>query len=331
MFSVFVLWLVGATLTFGILRKNFVTARLCGISSAVWPIFWSGEFIAQVLVRGSRAASLQPVPGVTGAPRTPSRKLLVVAGVSGSGKSTFIGQLRRNRLGRGITSALPADVAGWGNAENNPRLFDFLGVGRSPGGRIIHHEITHAFQPYLEHRILLGTHPDERLERLLDQSRQISIVIVGAPTTRLVHQLSVRSILLHVPAYLRPLVEWCGPTLQRIEKALPIWITANAGRFLGRRWRHRSRMRERNDKLLELYAKQGAVEAIYRHWADALLEKWGDRIKRPVLYVEPSDGPSARKQFCRVTPAEAAGWMRSRPDLDVVAGTNANGKCRMSR
>lgn len=143
---------------------------------------------------------------------------------------------------------------------------------------------------------------DATLNRQLACADQIYIVVVGAPVGQLIEQLTNRSILLHVPVALRSIAGPLAPSLRRLESVLPHWVSAHSGKLLGRRWKHRSAMREINDYLAALYAKPGAVEAIYRHWMTTQMNVCGSRISGPVLYVEPMSGRAARGKFRRVYP-----------------------------
>jgi len=67
--------------------------------------------------------------------------------------------------------------------------------------------------------------------------------------------------------------------------------------MLGRRWRHRSNTRERHARLLELYAEEGVLDSIYRHWEASLEKECGGRLKKPVLFVEPTLGSQNGKAF----------------------------------
>ena len=253
------------------------------------------------LTRGMRPR----VPDVGG---MSPRSVLLVAGVSGSGKSTFIAQLGKNWQGCNLRSVLPAEAAKWPLTEKRRHFFARVcdRLRSPPGGQILHHEITHsvsAEQPAFK------AAPDVVLSRKLVEAERIFVVVVGALPDQLVQQLSVRSILLHVPGWLRPYAEWLGPSLLRLEAAVPPWLSGNAGTVFGRRWKQRARLRERNDHLITLYRAPRAVDEIYGEWVSHLLRSVGDRIHGPIVYVEAASRSLGRKRFKRLFPEQRSTWM----------------------
>jgi hypothetical protein len=233
------------------------------------------------------------------------RHLLLVIGVSGSGKSTFINALMHRRLSSEITSALPHDVGSWILLGRPPReLRNLLSRGAAATrGQIMHYEITMAFKPKRVDGVpepaprLYSVSEDDVLKRRLAAAEEISVIVVGAPSGQLIRQLATRSILVHVPPFLRPVARLLAAPLLRLDGALPRWFTVTAGRILGGRWQQRSRIRERNEQLIALYAEQGALETIYRHWMASLMAECGGRIKRPVLCIEPMLDGAAHGTF----------------------------------
>lgn len=224
------------------------------------------------------------------------KNLLIVAGVSGAGKSTFIDELVGKRLPPEIASALPPDAADW-NVVHAPAphpLIAKLRRRRTARGQILHHEITTLFRPELTDAVhsaprACSVGEDTLLQRRLAAAESIHLVIVGGPASQIIRQLSLRSVLLHVPSTLRSAAAPLAPLLQRLESALPQRITDNASK-LGRRWRHRSAVRARYDELIALYSEPGALDALYEYWIDTLLDECGARIKGSVVHVEPATG-----------------------------------------
>jgi hypothetical protein len=224
--------------------------------------------------------------------------LLLVAGVSGSGKSTFIADLQRRRLHPQIASALAPDVSSWNfrPSRESTLLRRWLGGPGTapPRGQIFHCEITEPFgweATGVEQRPrFYPVGEDVLLKQHLAAAKQISVVVVRASPDRLVRQLSERSALLHVPGLLRRFFRPLAPALMYLEGALPSFVVAKFGKIMGRRWQHRSQIRDRNARLVGLYAEPGAVDAIYRDWIQSLLRETGRRINGRIVYVEPAEG-----------------------------------------
>jgi len=217
------------------------------------------------------------------------KNVVIVAGVSGSGKSTFIKHLQSASLPAAIAAHLPADVSDWqfvgGRAPTRGGR-----PGARPSGQILHYEITAAFNglPACNGSVIgqFSACEDIRLMHRLMGAEKIHLVVIGAPPDQIARQLACRSVLLHVPSPLRPLLARVAGALHRADVRIqgPARVLA---RFLGRRWRHRSAIRERNNRLIELYRRPGAVDEIYADWTATLQETWGRRIVGPVLHVEP--------------------------------------------
>ncbi len=234
------------------------------------------------------------------------RHLLLICGVSGSGKSTLISELKRRRLAREILSTLSEDTWTWpvvGSKEPHWLWSQFDRQPETRRGQILHYDMTITYNPKRIDGVLepaprlYSVDDDENFKRQLAAAKEIHVLIVRTPRSQLIQQLSARSILMHVPAFARSKASRYVAHMRRLESALPNWVTDRASRMLGRRWRHRSNTRERHDRLLELYAQEGALDSIYRHWVASLAKECGGRLKEPVLYVEPTLGPQNGKAF----------------------------------
>ncbi len=235
------------------------------------------------------------------------RRLLLVAGVSGSGKSTLISELTRRRLAPEILSAPPEDAWNWHIVDSKEpnwlrRLFRRHPEKKSCG-QILHYDMTYMYNPKRIDGVLepaprlYSVDDDENLKRKLAAADEIHVLIIRTPRSQLIQQLSARSILIHVPKFARSKASRYVAHMQRLESALPNWVTDKTSRMLGSRWRHRSNIRERHARLLELYAEEGALDSIYRHWEASLANECGGRLKEPVHYVEPTLGPQNGKAF----------------------------------
>ena len=234
------------------------------------------------------------------------RHLLLICGVSGSGKSTLISELKPRTLAREILSNLPEDAWTWPVVSSKePRwlrpLFDRQ--LEKPRGQILHYDMTITYNPKRIDGVLepaprlYSVDDDENFKRQLAAAEEIHVLIIRTSRSQLIQQLSARSILMHVPAFARSKASRYVAHMQRLESALPNWVTDRASRMLGRRWRHRSNTRERHARLLELYAEEGVLDSIYRHWEASLAKECCGRLKEPVLYVEPTLGPQNGKAF----------------------------------
>jgi hypothetical protein len=234
------------------------------------------------------------------------KQLLLIAGVSGCGKSTLINELSRGGAAPEILAALPKDISTWSRASS-PRSRRLRNVSanpaRKPRGQILHYEITETFgeRPAsgvpTSGLVLYSVEDDAELQSMLAAAEQIYVVIVRTPRKQLIRQLSDRSVLIHLPVRVREKASRFAPMIERLEKALPDWLSANAGRVMGRRWAHRARIRERNERLCKLYSPDGALDTIHEHWETSLKKACGDRLQQPFLYVEPGPRAASRKTF----------------------------------
>ena len=239
------------------------------------------------------------------------KHLLLVAGVSGAGKSTFIAALKRGTLPPEIQRALPADARSWRVALSRDRRGRIFGRGNEPAprGQILHHEIT---QPYRsgQRRGVQGkpariyrVEDSPKLVERVGAAERVYVVIIHAPKETLVRQLSERTAVVHFPLIARSRAGRYAQQIQRVERALPNWLTANAAKVLGRAWARRAHMRSVNERLTNLYAEPGAVEDLHRTWEASLHEVCGSKLAAPFLYVEPAAGQRSAKTFRLAQPA----------------------------
>jgi energy-coupling factor transporter ATP-binding protein EcfA2 len=233
------------------------------------------------------------------------KHLLLVAGVSGSGKSTFIREFLRGTLPPDLRSALPSDADRWTHAFGRESRW-FLRGGRfseRPRGQILHQEIT---ESYRSKQCIESTQKPAQIYRAEESpqllkriaaAEAIYLVIVRPTQQTLIRQLGERTAVLHFPPIARAGAARFVPQIQWVERVLPAWITVNAAKMFGRRWAHRARIRGANDNLCDLYAQPDAVEAIYRHWEASLFALCGEKIATPVVYVEPAGEGDRTKAF----------------------------------
>ena len=218
------------------------------------------------------------------------KELLLVAGLSCSGKSTLINQLKSGALAQEITCALPKRAREWPVVTGKVpgRFKGFLNRSRSqPTGQIMHCDITGAYFPGAAMAVSRNySKDDEVFCEQLASAATVHVVVVRTPRECLIGQVVTRSILLHVPPLIRARAARYVPQLVRLERILPA-SSANAAQGLSRRWRHRAEIRDAHSRLLARYAEAGDLKKIYDHWEDWLARKCADKKLFEVLYVEP--------------------------------------------
>ena len=228
----------------------------------------------------------------TGIPFDPHiKKLLLVAGLSCAGKSTLINQLKDGTLAPEIRAALPRSAATWPIVSGKrPGRFKEL-VSRDkrlPVGQILHCDITGAYfsDAALAHSRIYSEN-DEVFCRQLASADTIFAVVVSTSHDQLISQVETRSILLHFPPLARSLAAQYVPQLVRFERQLPSLVSTRIVSSLGRRWRHRSKLRDFHSRLLGRYEGATNLEQIYDHWENWLREKCSTLRQLEFLYVEP--------------------------------------------
>jgi hypothetical protein len=132
-------------------------------------------------------AATQPL-SVSREPRAQDLHVVLVAGASGGGKSTFIRLLSERHLGRDILAALPEGAWRWPVLEVNNMLKKGLsldamlaGVG-SAAGAILHYDIAYI------HRFALGTYERDPASELFGQVGRLDTVLVKTDLDRLTRQ-----------------------------------------------------------------------------------------------------------------------------------------------
>jgi hypothetical protein len=235
--------------------------------------------------------------------REPSPDLIIVAGISGSGKSTFLKQLKSGRLPRRLV--LPADVKGW------PVVGSSQPIGpRGPEGVILHYDMN-------GRDLWNGAdyHDDPALV-LVGQARTIIVINLRPPLERLISQLTER--------------ESAKLEAQKRERSRLIWrLTAPAVRLalrilpprIAKRVRQRTPFRyseERLIKKLRVYKQPGWLDDLYARWGAYLdsVAQSGKQVRQIFLAPgvksfcwrltpTPTDRPSAarRSPHCRLTSA----------------------------
>jgi len=218
--------------------------------------------------------------------------LLVVAAVSGSGKSTFIQNLKARRLPPEILEALPEDCSNWVAIDKQvPRWQRFLGRREPAAGQVRECDVTYMWARQKENEAMEGTEFSieqvPELSQQLQVSRNIFAVMIWTPQSQLVEQLAKRSVLSRLPPFLRKVGVPAADFLLRLESMLPEALPTYADKFLGRKWRKRTAIRQCDSKLLRLYSRGGIVNEIQRQFEKSLRDACGPRA-RAILHIEPS-------------------------------------------
>lgn len=254
------------------------------------------------------------------------KALLLIAGLSGSGKSTFIKQLRKKKLPADIARLLPPDIHKWRHAYGKKSLKDALLPGRRriPPGQIFHFDMTTSStyrRAVAEHRPGQGPdirklHPDEEtLNAVLAAAETIRIVVVKPPKEQLVRQLSTRAAVIDLPPPLRPIA---SRTVPLVIGAKNLFRSGTSGKMrdrLGRKWARRAKRRNTSYRNCEFYCHQGAIDAVHTDWESAIHSRIGNRLATPAAYIEPVPGTLWRRTF---RPLNAA------PDADAAAPASPN-------
>jgi hypothetical protein len=233
------------------------------------------------------------------------KNLLVIAGLSGSGKSTFIRQLKHKRLPPDIARHLPADIHAWHHAWGKRRRISFrlLRPPAKPRGQILHFDMTTSTtyrKSFAEGKSFAEVNEPHREEKqlnaLLAAAEEVRFVVIRASKDQLIRQLSGRAAVTHLPAPLRPLVSRAGPLMLRLESLVPPGVKEAAG-HLGTRWVQRSDVRERNFRNCQRYAQEAAIDSIHRDWEASVREQLGNKVAGSTTYIEPAPNGIWRRKF----------------------------------
>ena len=221
------------------------------------------------------------------------KRLLVVGGLSCSGKTTFIRALKQGMLPREISSALPIDSSVWleVGAHNS---YETPTDGTNPtgsGGHILHCDLTCCYYPAQRdlrpNKIWRSYHAtDPKFRQLLAAAESICVVIIRPSRHQLLNQVSLRAAMVHVPPFARGLAKAYLEQLKLLERAIPGWMPRLVQKF-GPRWRSRALVRAQHAMLLQQYGGPTDPEQVLQDWADWLLKEGGERLKA-MLHVEPT-------------------------------------------
>ena len=231
--------------------------------------------------------------------------LLVVGGLSCSGKTTFIRALQQRALPRDILAALPDGAPDWPEVGAKVSRETRTGATETTGspGQILHCDLTCCYYPALRelrpNKFWRTFHADDpTFKRSLAAAESIFVITVRPSRRQLLDQVSIRSALVHVPPFARRLAKRYVRHLRFLEEAIPDWMPRLAQR-LGPRWRSRALVREQHAMLLEEYGALRDPDETLQDWASWLLKEGGERV-RVMLHVEPTVGTAGENEFSLV-------------------------------
>jgi hypothetical protein len=227
------------------------------------------------------------------------KNLLIIAGLSGCGKSTFIRHLRRRRLPLDVMRALPADIHNWQHAFGRMRRIapHFGKRSRTCSGQFLHYDMTTSTAYRRSFGEVRESHYDEKvLNGMLDAAESVRIVVIKPPKDQLIRQLSSRAAVVHLPPPLRPFASRVGPLMLKLEKRIPAGVKSTTT-WLGLRWAQRSKVRNSNFRNCEFYSRDGAIEAVHVAWEQSIYQRIGRKLSAPPTYIEPAPDGIGRRHF----------------------------------
>ena len=226
------------------------------------------------------------------------KRLLLVGGLSCSGKTTFIRALSQRTVSQQILSALPDDAPIWPLVWGKRKGLGALRA-ESATGQIVHCDLTCLYIPEMRllrpNDAMTFSEDDAAFKQWLATVDEIFVVIIQTPQHQLLRNVSLRSALVHIPVFARGLAARYVSQLTKLERAIPDWVARMARKF-GPRWRARAIARDQYDLLTDEYGRSIDPDAVSQDWAAWLLRKGGQRIKA-ILHVEPVLTSAGKKSF----------------------------------
>lgn len=228
--------------------------------------------------------------------------MIVVAGPSEAGKSTFLEQLARGQLRQQILDLLPERAGNWSqvHALEHSQWLPPLMDPRSPlvTGLVLHYDLTRRFLP------TIGAFANDPALNIIRRAISVTIIDIRADSDRLLRQWVHGKTRLGDPKH-RPfwrVLAWiseCG------QPARP-WLRALRRRLHGRATRPLRRLLRAVDRRLAawqlpksgvivLYLKDaGRIDALYRSW-----EAFIEQVRR--------DGTAVTRTCIRPAPGTSLG------------------------
>jgi hypothetical protein len=231
--------------------------------------------------------------------------LVIVAGASGAGKSTFLDLLAAGALPASIMEALPPGCAKWlqttGKKVIGKRARDVALHPARVEGALQHYDLLSPFDTEVE------SYETDRSLKLANRANRIVVVDIRPGREVLREHLAQRLTFRRVPPFMsrlisRPLALRLGAWLERFPDLHR--FTGNALAF--RRVRARQRWNDRYVMLRSLYEQDDWLEGWYRRWDNYLISAAGARLDR-IIHVTPDDGaPSPAFKLDGISPRNGA-------------------------
>ncbi len=215
--------------------------------------------------------------------------LVVVAGASGAGKSTFLDCLAARALPASIMAALPPGCADWpqtngkrviGKGARNVALSGLMRVE----GAVQHYDILSPFGA------AAGSYETDLALGLLKRADRIVVVDIRPGRDVLRKHLAERLAARRIPPFILRLIGrhralLAGAWLERVPGLHR--LTGNV--FASRRVRNRQRRKDRHVLLHSLYERDDWLDGWHRRWDDYLVVAAGPRLNR-IVHVTQEDG-----------------------------------------
>lgn len=209
------------------------------------------------------------------------RHLLLVAGASGAGKSTFLRQLQSGELSPELSAMLPPGASGWPQTNGSRIRGKIEATGDAAGTRLVHGVVLH-YDIMRVCETSIADYTEDPALAALGKADAITIVLIRPSAEHLVRQLGQK----------RPGPGRFGRMLRNLERRFRR-LTG-----LGRIAVYRPEAtRQRHAQLSQRYGRPGFLDESYRDWERFLHRSVGSRLKAPIIRVEPVEMPGGRQAF----------------------------------
>jgi hypothetical protein len=225
--------------------------------------------------------------------------LLIVAGPSGAGKTTFRTRLAARHLPKEIAACLPSGAEKWPQFE---RLHFKSDPYPWPSEL---HEIDQEQIPgvVLDYKVTKMNYRADPALILLERADLITVVNLVPTLDRLVNQLSHRE----GSSSHRSLrwLEWCGNKVfwrmtTKVGSAVPRQLVEPLLRapYISERWKRlKARARKNPMRKLKLYHKEGYLEQVNGAWQEYLRSRAFSGIKIEQIFVQPAQSSRLGQDF----------------------------------
>lgn len=204
--------------------------------------------------------------------------LLVLAGASGAGKSTFLEQLAGGSLSRDVRDRIPAGAENWMRLQSSgykqwlPAITEAIRQKETPG-IVLHYDMTRG-------AVLKGTYADDPVLGLLKMAQSITVITLAPASEQIAEQLLKRTLGSGTKPVMRMkrLLLAANRTVRRylrdavlaISPALPAGLTQRLKRS-GSAVRAWQLLNKKGIGKIRRYEQSGWLEGVYQDW-DAYLD-----------------------------------------------------------